>query len=529
MSRFAVYNFSGELADISHLFPSDRLGKIAAILGETGGDVRILDRANFADAAWLGGDFARDLRGLGFYERSPAYDRAVEAEAERLAGESCDVLFVNLWHGQGFKFSVDLAARLKQADPSLRVYGVGQKVDWFKGHLLELAGEQLDGLITGLGYNAVAQIARGRPFREIPNTIFLDDRGPTANPGETIDVDAYPPPIYDGSVYRHVDQKVPVYSISLSNQACPHQCVFCIRPENYGRSVRRRDPAAVLAELERLYAERGVCHFRVEDSTPPRRALTDLAAGIAGSALRGRIALSGFSRVDVNSEEDFPLMKAAGFVSLFFGLESLDDDGLKRLRKGISYEAVRRTLRKAHDAGIRTVACFVFPAPGETRASMENTLRRIGELKPMLDSVLALPALVAPPTAWGRDPGAYGIRLAEDYVRESIIYPLRYEIPIRHWRPLPFTYRMMGKEADEVVFGDIASVHEEFVRRVKEDFDIPRIPDYYFLLAHLLGKEPIAAAGEIVAHTMKADYEGLRNLFAMGAGSAADVQGDWTG
>ena len=512
MKKFLVYNFSGELDEVSHLFPSERLARIAGVVRHHGGAATILDRADFADLDLFGKDFMQNLGGLSFSESNGRYEEGVEKEARHIADGCFDTILMNLWHGTGFKFSMDLAKMLKELVPEIEILGIGQKVDWFKEHILALSGESLDGLITGLGFDAVAGLVGGEDIGVVPGVICRADGRIRTNDRESIDVDDYAGPVYDGAVYLNIDSKVPVFSITLSNQACRSRCVFCVRPANYGRSVRRRSIERVVGELEDLCFNKGATHFRVEDSTPPRNALTDLAGAVCDSRLAGRITLSAFARADVNSTEDFDLLKRAGFISLFFGMESLDDETLVRLKKGTTYPAIRAAIERAHAAGIYTVGSFIFPTPGETERSMETTLSRILKLKPHLDSVLVLPAGVYPASEWGQHPEESGIRLADDYVAEALIYPIKYEVPMRHWKPFPFTYRLMGKGAEETTFDDIVTFHEQFVLRIKNEFDIPRVPDYYFLLAHMIGAEPSDVARGIVGHIMGRDYAGLQEM-----------------
>ena len=513
MNKFLVYNFSGEVDEISHLFPSERFAKIAGLARRHGKDVTIMDRANFYDLKTFGSDYMQNLGDLSFRDSNPAYQSGVDREAQEIARGQFDCVFVNLWHGTGFKFTVDLLTSLKAIDPAVMTIGIGPKVDWFTEHILRLTGNGLDALVTGLGYNAVEAIMRGDKIEATPNVMFVSGGRVVENPKETIDVDDYPPPLYDEAVYAHIAEKVPIYSLALSNQACPNRCVFCVRPENYGRKVSKRAVPAVLREAQDLLETRGCTHFRVEDSTPPPQALTALAEAILSSSLKGRLTLSAFSRVDMNKDENFELMKQAGFVSLFFGLESLDDDVLKRLRKGITYAAMKRTLRKAHDAGIHTVGSFIFPTPGETRNSMDTTLGRIRELKPYLDSVVVLPAGAYPATEWGKNPQDFDIRLADDYITEAVIYPIKYLVPIKYWKPLPFSYRLLDRDAEDVTFADIVKVQEEFVGTIRQDFGIPGVPDYYFLVAHLIGRDPAQTSRDIVTCMMERDYEGMRKLF----------------
>ncbi|AKJ65324.1 B12-binding domain-containing radical SAM protein [Kiritimatiella glycovorans] len=515
--RGVIYNFSGELDEVSHLFPNERLARLAASLERAGHEAVVLDRANFADLISRGADFMRTLGSVGFFDDDPDLTAAAAAEAEAVLAERPQMVLINLWHGSGFKFSRELAAELKRRDPALPLYGVGQKVDWFREHILNLPGNRLDGLVTGLGYETVPRLAAGEDAGTVPGMITGGEEGLIINPAPVTEGGAVPKPSYDGRVYRSIEEKIPVFSLALSNLACPNRCAFCVRPENYGRTLSPRPAEAVFDELRSLHERFGATHFRVEDSTPPPKALTALAQAIRESSLKGKVRLSAFSRVDQNAEEDFEAMKDAGFISLFFGMESLDDAVLANLRKGFTPGEVRDTVERAHAAGLFTVGSFICPTPGETRESMERTLERIAEMRDVLDSVLSLPAGVYPTTAWGRDPDAFGIRLRENYIQELLTYPIKYEVPLRHWKPFPFSYAMMGRPAEEVEFGDIAAVQEEFARRVREDLGIPRVPDYYRLLADRAGRPPEETAMRIVKGIMTRDYRALRDFLRIGA------------
>lgn len=513
MARYLVYNFSGELDDISHLFPNDRLARIAAIIRRQGHAVTLIDRANPHDLSSYGSAELENLGALSFYEANDRYQEKVAAEADQLLKGNYDSIFLNLWHGTGFKFTMDLAFRLKKTRPSLRLYGVGQKVDWFKGHILTLASNGLDGLITGLGYNAVDALVRGVALEDCPNTLYLRDGRPHENPCHVIDVDDYPAACYENDIYQQIDQKLPLFTLSLSNQACPNQCVFCIRPENYGRINVRRKTESVLAEMQNAFHRFGIRHFRFEDSTPPAGALTDISRAILQSELSGRIRFSAFSRVDTNHLEDFPALYQAGCTALFFGGESLDDNNLQHLRKGTTYSLIRETLQRAHDAGIHTVSNFIIPIPGETAESLETTYARLVECRDILDSFLALPAGVYPPTEWGEHPERYGILLDDDYWEKLVTYPIRYLFPLQLWPQLPYRYSMMGKPAHEVDPTDIFTVHEQFARRVRETIGLFPVPDYVFLLNDLLPAPAAEATRMLVSLMIARDYDGIAALF----------------
>ncbi len=512
MARYLVYNFSGELDDFSHLFPNERLARIAALIKQLDEEVELLDRANTRDLLTIGADYLENLGELGFHDTNPQYEAGLVSEAEYLLARRYDTIFLNLWHGTGFKFSMDLARLLKARQPALHIFGVGQKVDWFKESILRMADNVLDGLVLGLGYNAIAGIVQGRDLTELPNMVLNRDGVVTVNPQQAIDVDDYPFGSYDADIYRNIAWKLPLHTVSLSNQACPNQCVFCVRPANYGRKSITRRVELVLQELRESYEKYGIRYFRFEDSTPPRLALTHIADAIVHSELHGKIRFSAFSRIDTNGEEDFPLLKEAGCLALFFGVESMDDGNLQRLRKGIAFAAIRDTIARAHAAGIRTLSNFIMPIPGETRESFETTFSRLTACKEIFDSVLTLPAGVYPPTAWGADPAQYGIILGENYLERLITYPIKYLFPLSCMPPLPFSYPIMGKPAEAVSSEDIVAVHDEFRQRVREELRIPAIPDYGFLVADYLQQPPADAIHRIVSGMMARDYPGLEAL-----------------
>ncbi|MFW5782077.1 MAG: radical SAM protein, partial [Candidatus Muiribacteriaceae bacterium] len=218
------------------------------------------------------------------------------------------------------------------------------------------------------------------------------------------------------------------------------------------------------------------------------------------------VFISAFSSIDMNREEDFELLRKAGIRSLFFGVESLDDDNLKRMQKGTRYKDIKDTIRRAHEAGIFTVGSFIFPIPGETEKSMNTTLERIREMKGIMDSVLILPGGIFPETDWGRNPEKYDIRLDKDYLHRMTIYPIKYLVPMRQWPDFPFSYRLMDKRASDVGFKDIIDANERFTEKVRKDIGIPGVPDYYFTIANSIKEDISDFTDKVVQSMINRDY-----------------------
>jgi radical SAM superfamily enzyme YgiQ (UPF0313 family) len=216
----------------------------------------------------------------------------------------------------------------------------------------------------------------------------------------------------------------------------------------------------------------------------------------------------------MNKREDFSLLKKANFRALFFGIESLDEGNLRRINKGIDYAAIKCTIEKAHQAGLFVVGSFIYPLPGETEQSKANTLIRLKEIAPYLDSVLIQPAGVYPCSEWGKNPQKHNIFLPADYIERAVNYPIKFIIPLRFWPPFPFSYGLMGKEAKKVTFQDIVWEFEDFSSQVWKELKISDVQDYALLIADMLSQAPATFTNEIKKILVTRDYSKIEDIVA---------------
>jgi len=80
------------------------------------------------------------------------------------------------------------------------------------------------------------------------------------------------------------------------------------------------------------------------------------------------------SRVDFVDREMLRLMAKSGCFYISWGLESADKDILAHARKGVDPDRARVSLREARDAGIRNWGYFIIGLPGETVATIKETI-----------------------------------------------------------------------------------------------------------------------------------------------------------
>ncbi len=516
VERFLVYNFLGRANDLSDLIPNERFAVIAGILKSLGKYVEIRDGANIYTLLSYPPAIAQEVERLEFYDtdQSKEYLDLLEKEAQSIARGDFDVIFLNLWRGPGFKFSVELARRVKELVPDIAIYAIGQGADRIREGLLKIA-PHIDAVMYGLGYEGVELIARGSAIYEVPNVIcFYEGKIKFTHQKVLSNINSLPFPLYGEDIYQNIRGKFPIYPIALSNEACPFACPFCMRPASYGIDVVAKDIPRAVDELEYLIKEYNARYFRIVDSTPPFMALTRFAEEIMNRGLyKYGLHFSGFSRLDVNSSDDFELLRKAGVEALFFGIETLDDNMQKSIKKVHPYDNLKNTLRRCHEAGIFTIGSFIFPLPGETEESMANTLARLREIRPYLDSVLLQPAGVYPMTEWRFKPEEYGIKMHPDYDEVFPVYPVKYILPIRYWRPFPFTYDLMGKPAEEVKYEDIVNAFERFCGVVSQELGLPiGVQDYDVLAAILLNEEHSRFTKQLINAFVKVDYPFLKEI-----------------
>jgi radical SAM superfamily enzyme YgiQ (UPF0313 family) len=137
--------------------------------------------------------------------------------------------------------------------------------------------------------------------------------------------------------------------------------------------VRLRSPQNIYDELV-LLAELGVhnVHMYADLFTVNRQQVVDLCKLIIANGLRVNWTCN--SRVDYVDEEMLSLMGQAGCYLISWGIESANEQILKRAHKGYRKEQATLALTWAHNAGIKNWGYFIIGLPGETEETIQETI-----------------------------------------------------------------------------------------------------------------------------------------------------------
>ncbi|MDD5658129.1 MAG: hopanoid biosynthesis associated radical SAM protein HpnJ [Elusimicrobia bacterium] len=273
------------------------------------------------------------------------------------------------------------AEALKAACPGLRVGFVGAHVAVLPEPSLR-AAPALDFVAREEFDYTLSEVAQGRPLAAVAGLSYRAADGSIRhNPArERIrDMDALPSVL---DVYKR-DLTVENYSIGYllhpylslyTGRGCPANCTFCLWPQTVGgRTYRARSAAAVIAELARareLFPQ--VKEFFFDDDTftadLPRAA--EIARGL------GRLKLTWSCNARANVPYEYlKIFKANGLRLLLVGYESGNQDILNNVKKGLRLDVAERFSRDCRRLGIIIHGTFVLGLPGETKKTIEESIR----------------------------------------------------------------------------------------------------------------------------------------------------------
>ena len=171
------------------------------------------------------------------------------------------------------------------------------------------------------------------------------------------------------------------YTTAVTSRGCPGRCTFCTAPSFYGTKLRYRSGESVLKEL-RIIREKGYreIYFRDETFTFFKERNKEICQGM----IKDKIDLAWIcnARVGTIDKTMMELMKRAGCHLIKFGVESGVQEILDRVKKGIKIEETREAFVWANEVGIDTHAHVMLGLPGETRETIDRTIKFVKEIRP---------------------------------------------------------------------------------------------------------------------------------------------------
>src|ERR671937_553327 len=285
-------------------------------------------------------------------------------------------------------FSVDVrtAEALKALKPSLKIGMIGAKVAVESEASLK-ASPAIDFVARNEFDFTIKEVAEGRDFARVAGLSWRNADGVIVHNAdravlENMDELPFVTPVYKRDLvienYFSGYLRHPYMSF-YTGRGCKSRCTFCLWPQTIGgHRYRTRSVGHVIEELK--WAQKAfpqVKEFFFDDDT-----LTDNAPRVEALAREiGKLGITWSCNAKANvPRSTLKVMKDNGLRLV--GYESGNQTILHNIKKGMRVEVARRFTKDCHDLGIVIHGTFILGLPGETRETIEETIRFAQEMNP---------------------------------------------------------------------------------------------------------------------------------------------------
>lgn len=208
----------------------------------------------------------------------------------------------------------------------------------------------------------------------------------------------------------------------FTGRGCMAHCNFCVYPQTlHGHKYRLRSPQNVVDEFQYIADNfPDVKEIVIEDDTFTGniQRVRDICQLLIDRGLSKRMTWLCNARVNLDYDT-MVIMKKAGCRLIIPGIESGSNQILKNIKKGTNLDLIRRYIKNAKKAGLLVHACYMVGNEGETKETMQETLKLAFELN--TDTMQFYPLLPFPGTeayAWARKNGYINGKY-DEYVKED--------------------------------------------------------------------------------------------------------------
>jgi radical SAM superfamily enzyme YgiQ (UPF0313 family) len=240
-------------------------------------------------------------------------------------------------------------------------------------------------------------VVAGEAENTIPRLLADLGRGATSGFYQSTE----PAEISDGPLPRYDLAKLDRYLfVGLGyNRGCPFACEFCALIEIFGRKARTKSAAQVIRELQSLYdlGHRGMIDFGYDNLIGnPKKTEEVLEAMAAWAKERGHpFCFTTEATMNLARQPRLlELMRENDFRYVFLGIESADDEVLKKTHKGQNTQLpAEEVVRILNSYGMVVNTGLILGFDGEGPKTAERMLEMVQRTGAFPTLVLALHAL----------------------------------------------------------------------------------------------------------------------------------------
>lgn len=280
-----------------------------------------------------------------------------------------------------------LTMEVKKNLPETIIIAGGPHINYFPKETIELGF--VDYAIAGWCEKSFPQLVEAissgqkeEDISKVPNLYYRKNGKSFNNPPEKepIVLDNLPFPnrklinLYD---YYTAADKEPMTTM-YSSRGCPNKCIYCDVQE---KMWHYRSAKNVADEFEEI-AKMGIKLIHIFDDTfnIDRQRVIDICNEIIKRKLKIKWTTRG--RVAPFDEEMASLFKKSGGVRWYVGVETLDPEIMKYIKKGITIPQIENFFKICRKYKIETMAYLMIGFPGETKEYRKELYKKAMKLKP---------------------------------------------------------------------------------------------------------------------------------------------------
>jgi hopanoid biosynthesis associated radical SAM protein HpnJ len=287
-----------------------------------------------------------------------------------------------------FPADMRAAEALKALNPSLKVGMIGAKAAVEPDATLA-ASKAIDFVARNEFDFTIKEVAEGRDFARIAGLSWRNGEGVIVHNEdravlENMDELPFVTPVYQRDLaienYFIGYLKHPYISF-YTGRGCKSRCTFCLWPQTIGgHRYRTRSIGHVIEEL--AWAQKAfpqVKEFFFDDDT-----LTDNLPRVEALAREiGKLGITWSCNAKANvPRATLKVLKDNGLRLLLVGYESGNQKILHNVKKGMLVDVAKRFAKDCRELGIVTHGTFILGLPGETKETIEETIRFAIEINP---------------------------------------------------------------------------------------------------------------------------------------------------
>jgi len=287
---------------------------------------------------------------------------------------------------QNFASARIVAKLIKEIDGQCIVIAGGPQPSMVGAEVLDCP--YIDVCVQGEGENTIVElldaVEHKKEFDGIQGIIYRKDSSIVKNsPREYIeDMDSlcFPHEIPPENLKDYDQYPITAFKNIFAIRGCPYNCFFCGSRKIWSRRPRFRSPENVIREIKGLQ-NKGLKSVHFDDDTfgINKKYIHELCGAIATHCpgLKWSCEL----HVKLVDEQTISVMKAAGCYFIQIGIESGNNEILKKMRKHITIEEAITACRIVKKQGLNLQLFFMVGYPHETEETLMDTVRVMKKIK----------------------------------------------------------------------------------------------------------------------------------------------------